>query len=143
MLNISNIRAKCARFLDKCISFFSLPNYAEAYLAKSIDRADFDYREKYLKQIGLLWKLLKEYYVLWLKVEGWELKSKCNVMSSSLGNIKFCSFDTIKLGNWLLKISSLDNHILIHSINIVTDEYELRSFLDELEAFNYMEMLNG
>lgn len=64
-------------------------------------------------------------------------------MSSSLGNIKFCSFDTIKLGNWLLKISSLDNHILIHSINIVTDEYELRSFLDELEAFNYMEMLDG
>jgi hypothetical protein len=51
---ISNIRALLARVLDKCVSLFKMPNYAEAYLAKSIDRADFDYREKNLRRKGLL-----------------------------------------------------------------------------------------
>lgn len=33
---------------------FRIPSVAESYLSKSIDRADFSYREKILQQKGLL-----------------------------------------------------------------------------------------
>ena len=33
---------------------FKIPSVAERYLSKSIDRADFSYREKILQQKGIL-----------------------------------------------------------------------------------------
>lgn len=53
---------------------------------------------------------------------------------------KFCSLNVIKLGNWLLKISSLGNQIVIIAINIVNDDFSIRIFTDELEACQYLEM---
>ena len=38
-------------WLDK---IFRIPSIAEIYLSKSIDRADFSYREKILQQKGIL-----------------------------------------------------------------------------------------
>jgi len=63
-------------------------------------------------------------------------------MLRGIGNKRFCTFDTIKLGNWLVKISSLDSQIMIHSMNLFTDEYELRVFMNDLEAFYFLERYN-
>lgn len=54
---------------------------------------------------------------------------------------KFCTFDMISLGDCILKISSLDNQILIHSINKKSLEYSLVVFIDEMQAFEYLEKL--
>ncbi len=54
---------------------------------------------------------------------------------------KICTFDTISLGDCILKISSLDNQILIHSINKKSLEYSLVVFIDEMQAFEYLEKL--
>lgn len=53
---------------------------------------------------------------------------------------KYCSLDVIRLGNWLLKISSLDNQIIVCAFNFLNDDFSLRIFDDELEACQYLEM---
>ena len=50
MILISNL-STLKTWLDKK---FRIPSVAETYLSKSIDRADFSYREKVLQQKGLL-----------------------------------------------------------------------------------------
>lgn len=50
MILISNL-CTLKTWLDKK---FRIPSVAETYLSKSIDRADFSYREKVLQQRGLL-----------------------------------------------------------------------------------------
>ena len=54
MNQISNNKNFYFKLLDWWNNLFKMPSYAEVYLAKSIDRADFDYREKYLKNKGML-----------------------------------------------------------------------------------------
>ena len=56
--------------------------------------------------------------------------------------LNFNSFDTIRLGNWLVKISSLSDQILICSMNTISEEFMLHIFTDESEAFNFLERYN-
>jgi hypothetical protein len=49
---------------------------------------------------------------------------------------------TVKIGNWLLKASSLDDQILICGYNTVTVESFMRLFYNEEVAYNFVESLN-
>lgn len=46
--------SKLNDWYESLVGYFRLKSFAELYLAKSIDRADFSYREKLLRHKGLL-----------------------------------------------------------------------------------------
>ena len=55
--------------------------------------------------------------------------------------VKLCSMQCVKIGNWLIKASSLDDQILICGFNEETVEVFSAMFYNEDIAFKYMEKL--
>ncbi|NBP02210.1 MAG: hypothetical protein EBU90_19220 [Proteobacteria bacterium] len=51
----------------------------------------------------------------------------------------FSSLDVVRLGSWLIKISSLDGNILLNCFNPSTGDYQLHCFVDEIDAFEQLE----
>ena len=55
--------------------------------------------------------------------------------------LKFCSMQCVKIGNWLIKASSLDDQIMVSGFNLETVEVFYKMFYSEEVAFKYMEKL--
>lgn len=55
--------------------------------------------------------------------------------------MQFFHCTPVKIGNWLVKASSLDDQILLCGYNIVTVETFMHLFYNEEVAFNFVETL--
>ena len=55
--------------------------------------------------------------------------------------LQFCSMQCIKIGDWLIKASSLDDQIFICGYRVGTVETFTMMFYDEETAFSFMEKI--
>jgi len=53
----------------------------------------------------------------------------------------FSTMDEIKLGNWQIKVSTLVDQILIICLNINKKEVVIKIFYNEIEAYEFMELI--
>ena len=54
---------------------------------------------------------------------------------------RLVSMQTVKIGNWLIKASSLDDQIMVFGYNDVDIAYLYKMFYNEDSAFEYMEKI--